>query len=267
MLLELLFESLCIAIYDGNGIEEGCFCVVQQGKSIVFEESCCDMSWEMHSVGDGLQSLRTVIDCVHGCNVGQEGLSSADIGCSFLSSNMLLSGLQRHSVGKFVVSIDRSSNDSSRHFPHILLSGWEKSRVRTAESHRHTKSLCRSEANISSHISWCLSQCQSQQIRCNNLHDLRLRLVNLVEELREIMQNTFGIRSLYDDTEKFCWVVFFEEFWVFPDDNFKIQKLCFGLNDCLRWHKYVFVKEDLLSGSFMNVVTHIESLSSSASFV
>lgn len=144
----------------------------------------------MHSVGDGLQSFRTVIDGVHCCDVGQEGLSSADIGCRLLSSNVLLSGLKCHSVGKFVISVNRSSNDPSRHFPDILLSGREKSRVRTTESHRHTEPLRRSEANISSHISWCLSQCQRQQIRCNNLHDLRLRLVNFVEELREVVQNT-----------------------------------------------------------------------------
>lgn len=166
----------------------------------------------MHSVGNGLQSFGAVIDGVHCCNVGQEGLSSTDIGCCLLSSNMLLSGLQCHSVGKFVISIDRPSDDPSRHFPHILLPSREKSRVRTSESHRHTESLRRSEANISSHISWRLGQCQRQQIRCNHFHDLGLRLVNLVEELGKIVQNALGIGSLYDDTEKFCWVLLIEKF-------------------------------------------------------
>jgi len=34
-----------------------------------------------------------MIHSIHGCDVGQQGLSSADVGCSLLSSDMLLPGL------------------------------------------------------------------------------------------------------------------------------------------------------------------------------
>ena len=168
----------------------------------------------MDSVGDVLESLWAVVDGIHGCDVGQQCLGSTDVRCCLLSSDVLLSGLQGHSEGELVVSIDRPSNDSSRHFPHILLPSREKSRVRSSEAHGHSESLSRSEANISTHVSGRLGEGQGQEIRSNYLDNLGLGLVNLVEELGKIVQNTLGVRGLHDDTKELGGVMLVEEFGI-----------------------------------------------------
>lgn len=94
------------------------------------------------SAGDGLQSLRAVVDGVHGCDVGEQGLGSADVGSRLLPSNVLLSGLQGHAVGKLIVGIDRAPDYPSWHLPHVLLAGGEKSRVWSSEAHGHSEPLC-----------------------------------------------------------------------------------------------------------------------------
>jgi hypothetical protein len=132
---------------------------------------------------------------------------------------VLLSGLQGHSEGEFVISIDRPSNNSSRHFPHILLASGEKPRVRSSETHGDSEPLSRSETNISAHISRCLGEGQGQEIRSNDLDNLGLGLVNLVEELGKIVQNTLGVRGLHDDAEELVGVMLVEEFRILTNHN------------------------------------------------
>ena len=49
----------------------------------------------VNRLGNGFDTVRPMIDCIHGGNHRQERLGGADIGIGFLSPNVLLSGLQR----------------------------------------------------------------------------------------------------------------------------------------------------------------------------
>lgn len=185
----------------------------------MLKESCCDMGWEVYSVCDCLQSFRTVIDGVHGSNIGKQCLCSANVGSCLFSSDVLLSCLKGHSVGHFIIGVDRAADDSSGHLPNIFLSSWEKSRIRTSESHWDTKSLSWPKANISTHIPWSFGEGQSQKVWSYYFDDSRLRLVNFVEKLGEIMNYTFCIGCLNNYSKILLGFLLIEKFRIFSNNN------------------------------------------------
>lgn len=198
-----------------------------------------------------------MVYCVHGSNVGKQSLGSADVWSGLLSSDVLFSSLKSHSVGHFVVSVDRTPDDSSWHLPNVFLPSWEKSGIWASETHRNTEPLSWAKANISTHISWCLSKGQCQKIWGYYFDNSRLRLVDFVEKLCKIVNNTFCVRGLYNDSKVFFGFIFIEKLRIFSNNNLQIQELGLCLNDSFSRHEHIFIQKDFFSLAFMNVITHV----------
>ena len=82
-----------------------------------------------------------MIDRIKTRHIGQQGLGCTDIACGLVASNMLLSGLKRHTVGGLTVGIYRHANDSSGHRSHKISTHRQKGRMWTAKPHGHPKAL------------------------------------------------------------------------------------------------------------------------------
>ncbi len=63
----------------------------------------------MDALSDGLQTLRTVVDSVHGGHIGQQGLGSANVTSGLITADVLLTGLQGQTVRLFAVDISAIS--------------------------------------------------------------------------------------------------------------------------------------------------------------
>ena len=81
------------------------------------------------------------------------------------------------------------------------------------------------------------------------------------------MNNTIDIWALNQNTEEFTWIMLLEEIFVFSFDNFDTKISSFGLNDCLGCHKDFFINKELDSFSFVQIVSHVQSFSSSTGLI
>ena len=70
------------------------------------------------------------------CPEGTQRLVRADIGCCFLSPDVLLTGLKRQNKGFTPVAVYRSADYAARHFADQVAPRRHKSEIRTAESQR-----------------------------------------------------------------------------------------------------------------------------------
>ena len=59
----------------------------------------------MDALSDALQTLRTVVDSVHGGHIGQQRLSSANGTRGLVTADVLFTGLQGQTVRLFAIDI------------------------------------------------------------------------------------------------------------------------------------------------------------------
>lgn len=209
-----------------------------------------------------------MVDRVHGGDVCQQGLGCADVGSSLLSANVLLSGLQSHSVAHVALGVLRDTDDSSRHFSDIGLLGGEETRVGPTEAHRHTESLRGAEAKVRAHLSGWLGDSQGQQVRGHDLDSVLLQAVELVEEISEISQYAIFVRRLHQDAAVLLrFVLIAQELLIAAHDNLNIQVVGPGLDDCDRRREDVLVDEEFLLLAIVDVICHVEGLAARASLV
>lgn len=170
---------------------------------------------------------------------------------------MLLSCLQSHTIGQVIISINWSTNNSTWHFSNVLLFGCKKAWVRTTKTHRHSESLSRSKAYISSHISWSFGNSEGKEIRSYNFDGSALWGRYLIEEISKVMEYSFFIWCLNNDSKVFFRIFFLEELSIISNHNFNIQKTGFCFDDCFCSFEDIFIHKELISLTIMDVITHI----------
>ena len=69
---------------------------------------------KMDLLGDIPQSLRTMVDSIHGGDDGKQNLGSADVARGLLAADMLLAGLERESISGIAICISGDSNQAAR---------------------------------------------------------------------------------------------------------------------------------------------------------
>lgn len=89
----------------------------------------------------------------------------------------------------------------------------------------------------------------------------------MLEEVSKIVKDTFQIRGLYDDTAEFFRTMIFEEVLIAINDNLDAQELGFGLYDGNGGIEDILIDKKLIPISFMNIIAHVKSFSSSAGLV
>merc|ERR1719273_1598494 len=102
----------------------------------------------MHAVSNTVQALGAVVYRECGADIGEKGLSRANIGRSLVPADVLLPSLQRESVGGLISRVLTHANEPARHLPLEGLSRRKKSCMRPSKSHRNPKPLIRSNDHI-----------------------------------------------------------------------------------------------------------------------
>src|SRR6267142_2431872 len=99
------------------------------------------MRQPVNSLGNFLQSLRTVVNSIHSRHDRQQDLSRANIGRCFFPPNVLLAGLQGHAVARMSLRIHRGAYDPARHLALVFILGGKEGSVWAAETHGYSETL------------------------------------------------------------------------------------------------------------------------------
>ena len=65
--------------------------------------------------------LGPMIDCVHGCDIGEERLGCTDVRCGLVPPDVLLPGLEGKPEGVLLVRVLGDSHHPARHASHVLV--------------------------------------------------------------------------------------------------------------------------------------------------
>ena len=87
------------------------------------------------------ESLGSVPDGVESREVGKKSLGSANVGGSFVSSDVLLASLHSHTIARVALTVFGDTDNTSRHFSLELILACHVAGVRSSESHRQAESL------------------------------------------------------------------------------------------------------------------------------
>src|ERR1700737_150039 len=102
----------------------------------------------MNALGDCAQTARSVIDRVHRGDHGEKNLCCANVAGRFVAADVLLSRLQRESIGRPAFSVMGNANETTRHVTFVLIARSEVGGVRTTETERNTKALRVADGNV-----------------------------------------------------------------------------------------------------------------------
>ena len=93
------------------------------------------------------------------CNIERhETLVRADVGCSLLTTDMLLTCLQCEDEGTLSVGVDSLAYDAARNLSHELLCAAHITDIRTAEGHREPEALSVADSDIGTPLAWCAEE-------------------------------------------------------------------------------------------------------------
>ena len=107
-------------------------------------------------------------DAEKGRHVCKESLSGADVACSLVSSDVLLTRLHGHTIGNVVVFVLGNTDDSTRHLPLELILAGKVSWVRTTEAHGDTEPLHTATSDIGTHFTCGLANGKRQNVLDDN---------------------------------------------------------------------------------------------------
>lgn len=136
-----------------------------------------------------------MVDGVHGGNICQESLCSADIAGSLLSSDVLLSGLETHSVAGVALVVLGDSDDSPGELSLVLVCAGDEGCGGTTVAHRNSESLRASDRDIGALFSGGLYLCEGEEVGRNDSAD-PVAVEDLVE-FRVVADDTSLVRGLY----------------------------------------------------------------------
>ena len=144
-------------------------------------------------------------DAEKGRHICEESLSSTDIACSFVSSDVLLTCLHGHTIGNVIVFVLGDTDNSTRHLPLELVLAGKVSWVRTTEAHGDTEPLHTAASDIGAHFTCGLANRKRQNV----LDDNRAHLVlpESREELTVVLHVADIVGSLNDCPEIFVGLV------------------------------------------------------------
>ncbi len=172
-------------------------CAISNPSSRSPSDKC--MRQDTDPRGNIFKSLRTMINCIHGSHIGQQGLGRADIGSRFFSFDMLFPGLKGHSQCPVTLGIHTHTDDSSGNGSFKIISGCKKSGMRTAKSNRYTKTLRRSDGTSAPSSPGGVKQGECKQI--GGHYYKSTGCLNLSDKGAVIRNISLSIRILYDGTE------------------------------------------------------------------
>src|SRR5436309_892913 len=102
----------------------------------------------MNALGNRAQSFGAVINRIHRRNDGEENLCRADVARCFVAADVLLARLQGEAICGSTSSVMRHAHQSAGHVTFEFVARGEVSRVWSATSQRHAKTLRVTDRNV-----------------------------------------------------------------------------------------------------------------------
>ena len=117
---------------------------------------------------DALEAFGTVVDRVHAGHHRRQYLRGADVRCRFFAANVLLTRLQRQSVGGFAVHVHAHADQATGQGALVLVAAGHVGGVRTARAHGHAKALGGADHDVGAHLAGGFEQHQRHQVGGQN---------------------------------------------------------------------------------------------------
>gem|GEM_PF-2606201 len=146
---------------DAEGVEEA---RVLQLNPCVQEPDGDPGGLTVGVLGDGAQSLRSVVDGVEGGDDGQQRLSGADVGGGLLTPDVLLAGLEGQAVGGCTVGVHAHAHDASGQLALEPMGHGHEAGVGAAEEERHAQALGASDGDVSALCTGLGEQGEGQRV-------------------------------------------------------------------------------------------------------
>ena len=157
----------------------------------------------MHPPRDRGQPIGTVIARVHRRHHRQQHLRGADIACRLVPPDVLFAGLQRQSVRRGPVGVERHSDEATGQLSGVLGVHGEIAGVRSPESHWHTESLGAAECDVGSDLAGRRDERHGEQVGADC--DQRTTVVCLRDHVAPVDDGAAGARQLGDDPEELAF--------------------------------------------------------------
>ena len=206
---------------------------VDDGVTELLDGSLDESGETVDLVGDLSNSLRTVVDGVHGGDVGEESLSGTDVGRSGSSSNVLLSSLQGESVSGIPFGVLRETDESSRHSSLQHIGASEEGGGRSSSSHRTTHSRRVPDGDVGSPLSRRLEDSEGEEI--GSAGDESTESVRSISDALPVRYVSSQSRVLQEDSDQVLLVLsvasFGEHLLDVSDDDLDSERRSSSLDD------------------------------------
>src|SRR5438046_10058016 len=103
----------------------------------------------MNSLGDCALPVRAMIDRVHRCDDSGKNRRRANVARRSVATDVLLTRLERESIGGPTFLIVRNANQSTGHVKVVLVAGWTGRGVRFAKAERKRETARGTQPDIS----------------------------------------------------------------------------------------------------------------------
>ena len=117
-----------------------------------------------HSGCDLLESLRAVVDGIHGRHDGEQHLGGADVRRGLVATDVLLAHLEREAVGGMPGRVLRDTNEAPGQLAFEARAHGHVARVRTTEAHGHAEALAGAHGDIRPQLARRGDEGESKQI-------------------------------------------------------------------------------------------------------
>src|SRR5690554_32528 len=121
----------------------------------------------MNAASDIFQALWAMVNSVERRDIGEQYLCRTNVRRRFLTANVLLTRLHRHTQSRFLTAVDRHTDNPARNRTLKLVTGREKRCVWSAVAHRNTEALSRTEDHVRTHFTWRFTGDEAHEVGCN----------------------------------------------------------------------------------------------------
>ena len=189
------FQHIVVKLpgFDDDGIKNSVFGIKSRFFNKIGHQA-------LHPLGNGLQSMRSVINRIHRGHHCKQNLSRADIGGRLVATNVLLAGLERKPVGRASTRVLRNSNQTSGELSFQRIATGNEGGVWSPEPKRHSKSLRTTNRNVRTPFPRRSQQSQRQEISSRD--QKTTRLVHLFCKISERVDRSVRCRILHQRRKK-----------------------------------------------------------------
>ena len=148
-------------------------------------------------LGDRPQTVGPVVDRVHRSDDREERLRRADVARRLLAADVLLTGLQRETVGGVAVGVDAHPDEAAGEHPLDALADRHERGVRSAVEERHPEALGRAHRDVRADLAGCREDRQGEEV--GRHRDERTGRLRRVDERCELARPAARAELLDDE--------------------------------------------------------------------